>query len=305
MMLFFDESGDFSLKNEPYASFVGCLICPNSFYKELLAFHKSISCGNELKGSQIESKLRQEICRFVFTNPQLRIGLTLISNEYNSLSSITNFREQQVRTYCKCKEDYIKAGGSNPTAINHYDKIIRIMERTNKFSFPEFLQWNTTFTAVMNSLQYSIAYYMDESFIADFDNYNWHFDRKQPNGLSQYEKYVKENLTTIIHSQSSIDKIERIQIPTTWKNTHPFCNNYCDSDGVNLAKIFDQGLSYVDSSKEPGIQLIDVITNTFFLNYNRRKNIEIEKCCGLLNRSVCGKNGEKLTSIILNTDTTI
>ena len=65
MMLFFDESGDFSLKNEPYASFVGCLICPNSFYKELLAFHKSISCGNELKGSQIESKLRQEICRFV------------------------------------------------------------------------------------------------------------------------------------------------------------------------------------------------------------------------------------------------
>lgn len=301
MKLFFDESGDFSLKNEPYGSFVGCLICPDSFYNDITKFHADISNGTELKGSAISNELRYEICKYMSSCKFIKVGLTLISNEHNSTDDIINHRKNQARTYQKCKDEYIKNGGENIDAINHYNKIIKIMEKPTLLSQPEYLQWQVTQTSIIDALQYSIAYYIDELYEPDFESYEWIFDRKQPNGLSAYEKYVKQNWSKIIHAESLSRKISHIDIPKPWKGKHIFETLYGTPNGINLKKIFDKGLIFKDSRKEPLIQFVDVITNTFFIQYNRPYNKDIEKCYSLLLDSVCGKYRKKIAGIVLST----
>lgn len=300
MKLFFDESGDFSLKNEPYGSFVGCLICPDSSYQEVIKFHSEVSKGVELKGSGISNELRYEICNYISNCKAIRIGLTLISNEHNSDYDIVKHREKQVVTYQKCKNSYIQNGGTDTAAIKHYNKIIKIMEKPTLLSRPEYLQWTVTQLALIDALQYSISYYIANVYEPDFKTYEWIFDRKQPNALSAYEKFVKQNWSVIIHTGSLLEKLYVIETPKTWKGNHIFDTLYGTPNGINLKKIFDNGLAFNDSKKEPLIQFIDVITNTFFLQYNRRYNKDIEKCYNLLLDSVCGEYGKKIVGIGLN-----
>jgi len=281
MRIFTDESGDFHLKKPSNISTVVSLICTDTIYDDLCLYLKTfierLNIKSEIKGTQLTLDQREKVCRFLHKNRNdFTIAVTGVDSDFCSQKDLDNFRARQVDTFKNNKDLYISKGGNAPLILQHFDKIIKIAEYSCRLSDEEFLQALITFEHMRHVIQYSIVYYIDWKYAKNFNVYDFIFDRKLPGKLSGMEKYLDTNLLPFIHGET-IAHGSTIIIPDTWKRKHPFVNKYCaefdGKIGIDLKKVFQTGLQFKNSEEEPGLQLVDIISNTVYqILYGRKLN---------------------------------
>lgn len=307
MKIFTDESGDFYLKSSSNISTVVSLICTDTIYDEicyyLKTFSKKYNIKSEVKGAYLTLDQREQVCGFLYKNrSDFTIAVTGVDSDLCSPNDLAEFRLLQADTLRNNKELYISKGGNAPLILQHFDKVIKIAELSSRLSDEEFLQALITFEHMKDVIQYSIVYYIDWKYAKNFNEYEFIFDRKLPGKMSRMEKYLKSNLLPFMHGESIVYGTALV-VPDTWKQKHPFINNYyTEYDGVfsiNLNKVFQTGLQFKNSEEEPGLQLVDIISNTVYhILYGRKsENLQYVRCNNILAPLMGGK-GNSIMKLI-------
>lgn len=273
MKIFTDESGDFSLHNKTTPSLVASLICTEDMYggitRFMHAFESRTNGGNEIKGSQLSLEHRKKVCNFIQKNrANLKISITVVSPEQVTPDNLEDFRSLQSDIFERNKQWYISQGGHSEEIQSHYDKLIKIARYNTRMSNAEFLQSVLLVQQLSRVLTYCMVYFCESKFRRDFKEFKFLFDRKQPKKLSGMEKYFQSYVMPFLDAQSKLGY--RIQLDESWNEGHPFIDNYTlEHEGkiaISLNKIFGDNCHFMDSKIEPGLRLIDIISNTVY-NY--------------------------------------
>ncbi|WJH34281.1 DUF3800 domain-containing protein [Paenibacillus sp. CC-CFT747] len=305
MKIFTDESGDFSLTNSMNPSLVASLICSEDMYEGIKRFMYSFeernSKGKEIKGSQLTDEQRLKVCRFVQkNNTEMIIGLTIVSPTMVSQENLNDYRTLQSEIFEKNKQWYIAQGGKH--LLHHYDKLIKISQYDTRMSDAEYLQALLLVQQLHRVLSFCMVYFFESKFRRYFKEFSFVFDRKQPGKLGGMEKYFKTYVMPFLDSQSKLG--DRIPVVDVWKKGHPFIDRYMleledGKSGLYLNKIFGDNCTFMDSKDEPGLRLIDIISNTVYNYLVNPDNPLYEKCYQLLKSALGGKNNQPLFHITL------
>jgi hypothetical protein len=289
-----DESGTFSLADSA-PSLVVSLICPDSFYGELCDFVRRLEerLGvTEAKGNLLSIGERLRVCHFMKLNRQNLVATAfLVRPNHVSLAQLKRFRDIQASRFLHNKQAYLANGGRAPAILAHFDKLEKIAQLSSRLSDEEFLQSLMMVENVRATLQHSIVYYMDRRWNQDFASYQFIIDRKLPGKLSPMEKYIKTNLLPFLDGASKTGESEPLVVPDTWKQGHCFTETYLTPEGdIDLDTVFGHGLQFLDSATEPGLRVVDMISNTLYAFFAGPDDPDIERCYALLRHALACRN---------------
>ncbi|MEK4083778.1 DUF3800 domain-containing protein [Psychrobacillus sp. FSL K6-1415] len=307
MKIFTDESGDFSLTNTRNPSLVASLICTEDMYvgirQFMNAFEQRYNDGEEIKGSRLTYAQRLKVCNFIKKNQsKLKISLKIVSPKKVTLEELKDFRTMQSTTFQQNKQRYINKGGKSREILTHFDKLVKIAQYQTRMSNEDFLQSILLVEQLLDVLTFCMAYFYESKYRRDFKDFSFVFDRKQPNKLSGMEKYFQTYVMPFLDAQSKLGN--RIPMVDFWKEGHPFIDRYTlevkdGNRGLYLNKIFGENCTFIDSKKEPGLRLVDIISNTIY-NYLVNPNVqEYKECYKVLKNAIGGKENRPLSHITL------
>lgn len=305
MKIFTDESGDFSLTNTKNPSLVASLICTEDMYdgikRFMYTFEKRNSNGNEIKGSLLASEQRLKVCHFIYKNrTELKIGLTIVSPNMVSQDNLIEYRTLQSETFERNKQWYLNNGGTH--LLSHYEKLIKIAQYQTRMSDVEFLQSILLVQQLQRVLTFCMVYFYERKYERYFKGFSFVFDRKQPGKLAGMEKYFQSYAMPFLDGQSKLG--DTITMVDTWKKGHPFIDRYMlelenGRSGLNLNKIFGENCSFMDSKDEPGLRLVDIISNTVYNYLVNPDNPQYIECYQLLKSAIGRQNNQPLFHIKL------
>ncbi|QYR19790.1 DUF3800 domain-containing protein [Paenibacillus sp. sptzw28] len=305
MKIFTDESGDFSLTNTINPSLVASLICTEDIYEGIKRFMYSFeernSDGKETKGSHLTYEQRLKVCRFIKKNrTEMKIGLTIVSPKMVSQDNLIDYRALQSETFERNKQWYLNHGGKH--FLSHYDKLIKIALYQTRMSDEEFLQALLLVQQLHRVLTFFMVYFYEPKYRRCFKEFQFVFDRKLPGKLAGMEKYFQTYVMPFLDAQSKLG--DKIPIVDVWKKGHPFIDRYMlelkdGKRGIYLNKIFGDNCTFMDSKDEPGLRLVDIISNTVYNYLVNPDNPQYDKCYHLLQSAMGGKNNQPLFHIML------
>lgn len=266
MKFYFDESGRFTVKNPAVHTLVGILY-PDYFEEKLSEFYKnfvnSLSTNEfvegEPKGFALSSDSRVKLFSFLKDNCWLRIAVSLTDSEYNSVSQIQQYRNEQVQIYKDQIDD--PAFQSQRTELS---KLIDDMEVNNGLNDVLVIKG----LLLMNNLRalfiHALQYFTDEIYDDDWKNLEPFFDQQDKNNLTKMERWVLNEFPYLISHYSSIKPITLH--PDWYSRKHPFVTNYGDinDDKLLLDSIFKNGFKFLDSKSSFQLQITDWISNTLY-----------------------------------------
>jgi len=193
-----------------------------------------------------------------------------------------------------------KYGGTH--LLSHYDKLIKIAQYQTRMSDEEFLQAILLVQQLHRVLTFCMGYFYELKYRRYFKEFSFVFDRKQPGKLAGMEKYFQTYVMPFLDGQSKMG--DTITVVDAWKKGHPFIDRYMleledGRNGLYLNKIFGGNCSYMDSKDEPGLRLVDIISNTVYNYLVYPDNPVYMECYRLLKSAMGGKNNQPLFHIKL------
>jgi hypothetical protein len=306
MKIFTDESGDFSLINYNRPSLITSLICTEDLYegvKQFIStFEDRYGGGEEVKGSSLKYEQRLKVCQFVKKNrSDLKICLTIISPAMVSQKDLEEYRELQVETFERNKQWYINHGGTH--LLSHYEKLMKISQYQTRMSDQEFLQAMMLVQQLRRVLTFCMVYFYKKKYRNFFKDFAFVYDRKLPNKLSGMEKYFKTYVMPFLDGQSKVGK-DPIPVLDVWREGHPFIDRYIidladGKKGIHLNKVFGDNCFFMNSKNDPGLRLVDMISNTIFNYLVDPENEQNQDCYNLLRYAIGAEGKSPLYFITL------
>lgn len=302
MNIYFDESGCFANIKSIDDSFICALIIPDQLLNEITdSFYDLkndiLGTSSEVKGSELDIIPRYDFCEWISQNSKhLTITVVGISSYYINWSQYNLYRIQDAdrlkSTIDKCKYEL----PDNHPVTPFLEKLYRRFKNVAKFSHQEYIQYLLYKEIIIDAFQHSIAYYMDLSYSKSFHEYNFIFDRKLKNKLSECEKIVNQYLIFIYSNRSKFNMVKPINTPDNWESeSHPFRINFCDKPrGILLNKVFENGFQFIDSKNNIGLQIVDWIVNTFYQAWKKPDDRTLKRCENLLLDACGSTNGKKI-----------
>src|SRR5262249_32958149 len=156
-------------------------------------------------------------------------------------------------------EDWRKAGGDAPAIEQWYEAHIKRTAYPSKPTNSEWVQSDLLIEFIHRALNKAIAFYSDDRWRPDFEDFRFILDGKLPEKLAPGEKQLAKILVPALGSnRGRFDLIGVIE----WSRppVHPFEAKYGTGDGkIDLNLLFEHGLEFEDSSAHAGLQLVDVV----------------------------------------------
>jgi len=304
MYLFFDESGDFTLpQGIRKVSLIASLICPDSHLCALEDYFKFILKDvpfpeEEIKGDNLPYSIRLRLCHFIGQSNHYKITVIFVDSSITSKRQLDSFRIESARLADHHKSKYLAKGSPDPNVIREFDKVIKQHLLPTRFSDSEYLQWLLSYNNFRDTLQHSIAFYLDYSLAEDFNEYHFIYDKKGPK-LTMLEKWIKHNLSSIIDRSSKLNLIDPLLVPTTWRNNHPFVQKYGTTNGIDLTRLFKNTVVFDESSFHIGLQLIHIISNTIYRHLTDLNEDNL-RCFRLIRNSLCAKGGNDFNGFLID-----
>jgi hypothetical protein len=293
MLIFFDESGDFAYSNKRSISLVASFICPNSEYNRLIKFYKKYiaNISTEVKGKNISYSNRIKLLEFLNKyNKYYKFTIHFIDTSVTPNEDLQQFRKNSSELILSMHKKYLDDNFENvEDEVNQkYIQLKKHYQLSSRFSDPLFLQWILSVSNVPATIQHMIAcYFLYDLPLKDFVNNKFIFDQKGKN-LTILEKYIRDNLSTLLWYQSQTENVEPLILPTTWQDSHPFVKKYQTSNGIDL-ELLMKNLSFEPSEDHVGLQVVDIIANTIYQFLLNQKNDDYYRCYRLLMPNLCGK----------------
>ncbi|CAM4026392.1 DUF3800 domain-containing protein [Paenibacillus alkaliterrae] len=306
MKIFTDESGDFSLKNSTSPSMVASLICTEDMYEGIKRFmntmEKRYNGGAEIKGSDLTFEQRLRVCEFLKKNrDHLKATMTIVLPSVVTHEDLNLFRTNQAETFQKNKEWYINAGGKVQKVLEEYDRIAKLAMYQSRLSDEEFLQALLLTQQMERVIKFCIVYFMERKHRRNFKDFIFLFDRKLPNKLSAMEKYILNYVKAFLDGKSKMGMT--IPIPNVWKTGHPFIDRYMITmeDGREAFFLNEllKNFEFEDSKNDPGLRMVDIISNTIYQHILNPNNLEIAQCYNTLQYALGYQNKMSQFHIIL------
>jgi hypothetical protein len=256
--LFFDESGDFAFPDDRFDAYVqAVLICPDSLIKTIERYvaEKKAEWGlDELHAVELNDDQLWEICRFIRST---RLALLAQVTDTNAMTQkiIESHRLDQAARIQKNYDDWREAGGRAPAIEEWYEAHIKRTAYPSRPTNSEWVQSDLLIELIHRALNKTIAFYSDDRWRPDFEDFRFILDGKLPGKLAAGEKQLQKILVPALGS-GRFDLIGVIE----WRQppVHPFEAKYGTGDGtIDVNLLFEHGLQFEDSSA--GLQLVDVV----------------------------------------------
>jgi hypothetical protein len=276
MLFFFDESGDFAFPEDRFDSYTqAAVICPETRLAGLDAFvaERCARWGiSELHAASLSGGQRLRVCRYI-AQSDLQLAAYATDTELVTRSSLATWRELQARTLRRNLGWYRSQGGDVPEIESWMHARAKSSQYATRISDTEFVQATLFVELIFAAFQKSLLFYFGDEWQDAFQSFRFVLDGKLPGKLGPGEKFLQHTLVPVLGSNARF----QIALVDAWRDAeppHPFIARFetaggwsgssrrrVDDDVINLTAIFEHGLEFVASSRNPGIQLADVVAN--------------------------------------------
>jgi hypothetical protein len=266
MKYYFDESGQFAVKIPGPHIMVG-IAYPNLFDKKLKKFYDEFVNflkqnefeKGEPKGKLLQPDSREKLFSFISDNSWLKISVSLTDSEYNSVSQVQQYRDEQINIY--------KNQLSDPqfkSILNELNKLIKDFNRESGLSDVLIVKGLLLMHTLLASLIGSLEYFTEEVYDDDWGNFVICFDRLDKNTITKMEDWVMRDFINLFTDYSSKNNIE---LNHDWfTRNHPLLKNYRNDyeNSLDLNKMFKDKILFEFSEKCFQLQIVDWISNSLF-----------------------------------------
>jgi hypothetical protein len=189
------------------------------------------------------------------------LGLLAQATDTNAMTQkiIETHRLDQAARIQKNYDDWRAAGGNAPAVEEWYESHIKRTAYPSKPTNSEWVQSDLLVELIHRALNKTIAFYHDDRWRPDFEDFHFVFDSKLPGKLAAGEKQLQKILVPALGSNRG--RFDLIGI-NEWRQppVHPFEAKYGTADGtVDISRLFEHGLEFEDSTARAGLQLVDVV----------------------------------------------
>ena len=294
MNLFLDDSGAFNWYNKGESLFAGLTVPDrsiNSLTERFETWRRSIvgkTSRRELKGEELSSAQLRSFAHRVFPPRDRDTRVTVVSaNTSLTSEKIVAQARDDLAAQLKYSADLVnRENPANKVLIRFY---VEMSNWVKNRSTSNFLWVSTLEVAVMDTLQHSIAYYMEPSDDGEFENIEVVIDRSfivRDRHIWFWREWLRSHLSTRMHSGKGTI------IPHTWaQREHPFLRKY-GSDGLfNLSDLFRNHMKFRDSKQLAGLQIADICAH---ICYRHWRGDDESEAYSSLRRRIVGIHGTEL-----------
>lgn len=271
----FDESGDFGYPNDSYDCYViAGVICPESVQPRLDSLVDRLKIAfnvDELHATKMNDEQRLSFAKGL-ANLDIRFVAMATDTNLDSKESIRAFRFAQADNYQqggdRYAEETVAIGMLPDVKIKEFtDRAVKRAAFESRVSDSEIVQTHYMLELIQKSLQCSLFVFHDNRWRPAFSEMRFEIDAKLKEKLSSGEKMLEDVLMPSLGSRAE----NALGIVETWntKPPHPFIQKYQVKDvkvghvraesGFDLRKIFEHGLTFIDSERSAGVQAADLV----------------------------------------------
>jgi len=268
MHIFIDEAGIFLyLKDDPtkhYVSMVGGLIIPDEAYepicKMLNHLKKQWGIIGEIKGNDL---IEQEVNL-----------LAELLDKYDVLfiSVIIDAKFLDKVIIGQSKASLIQTILSNISPHHHPSTVNLLKEHgkgVEKMAEQLYVQWYALRALIIRVHQLSTLYYAQRC-PKELGSFRWVIDAKDKKGLTKDEKWFNDTLKFFIQGIGQRSPLKMLQ-DADYSYYKKFDSE--DGNGTDINKLL-KDLSFSDSSKNSGLQLVDILTTCLRKALNGKFKVE-------------------------------
>lgn len=217
------------------------------------------------------------------TDRDTRVTVVGANTSLTSKQIVVKVRDD-VSALFKCTADLVnQKNPANKRLIQFY---VEMSSWVKNRSTSNFLWISVLEEAILDTIQHSIAYYMEPTDDGAFENIEIAIDRSfifRERHVWFWQEWLRSRLST------GMDRGEGMVTPHTWaQRDHPFHQKYGRHGLFNFSDLFRNHMHFQDSKKQPGLQIADICAN---ICYRRWRGDEESAAYRSLRPRIVGKYG--------------
>ncbi|MDO8618623.1 MAG: hypothetical protein Q7R49_01615 [Candidatus Daviesbacteria bacterium] len=286
MNVFTDESGHFvESPNSEWGILVVCTITDKAL-GEFSTYYMNLLGENwpKAKASQLDFNTRRTLLKYIGRHPEIQYSAFIYDYKSTSGDSISSHKLGQVKKL----EEAIE----RTRPIAKHQSLITSLEllrnQLRKLSSSDYLKVIMTFTYYKEWIQTFPFDYVYTNTSRDSWEMKHVFDMQ-----NAPEKFVKLIYSLLYLTTNSLAGANfPLYFPTEWPKDHPYFQNYHTSEGTDMRKLLSNRRCG-DDTKDIGLKLPDLISNTLLRSIQRQNEIQWIKILGYIksSRSFLHKKG--------------
>jgi hypothetical protein len=263
---YIDDSGSFTW-NPPGVSLFASLLVPNRAHDALVTrFLRWKRCvigksKRELKGSELTPNQIESFTYTVLPHRDRDPRLTVIcADTRKTQKTIVERRRDQIADQFAYAAQYIlRENSAGKRLAQQYGEGSGWIRRRS----PENVLWiHVLETTVADSVQHSVAYFLEDEHADQFEHNEIIIDRSfivRERHIMFWGEWLRNGLMS-----HKANETHAFTVPNTWRpENHPFMRQYDpDDDGVfDLSPLFRDATRFDDSKRVLGLQIADICAN--------------------------------------------
>lgn len=289
MRIFIDESGSFQIpesEEDHAAGVVLGVIVPEvseqalfeGYAKFVTTLDASERIEGEPKGSKISPVNRRRFANFLADVP----GVMLIPTTVD-LSDLVDRTEQIPGHLAQTLHDF--AG----TCVHQKmrDQMIELSKQAGNLSVQELLKLLLFTTCIQECVHHAVAYLSEPPYRECWSKVDIVIDRLSQGSKSREKLVFQTMLLSWLAAWSKRRPLTLINEVHT--ADHPFVQNFETETGIDMRRLYGDGLRWADSAREPGVQIADIAAAIVFDAVHDLKNhddhlpdfLSLMRCCPL------------------------
>lgn len=284
MNIYIDEAGAFVIpRNKPnLVSCVGALIIPESFEKDIFNSFQKIKAemgfrNSEIKGNRLNESQIAEIVGFLrgydIIFEVTVIDMALHTDEITSAHKVRQIELLSEDNPIETLSEFVAA------------RIRRMQGQLSNLSNQLYVQYVCMLQLLSNVFDKSTLYYV-QRLPSELAKFKWYVDAKNTK-MTSYEELLMDSIGPALQSISIEIKFTQLKnadysyfekylktSPSPPKHLRKAFGDVSPFEYVDITDIFRKNLSYVQSDKNVGIQLVDILTTSIRRAMNNTLRIE-------------------------------
>lgn len=252
MHIFIDEAGLFLLTDptQHNVSMVGALIIPDDAYEPICKLLNILKMQWDIVG-EVKGKDLKE--------PEVNLLIQHLE-KYDILfiPIVIDVKYCDKTITYQHRSDLMQAILSSISPHHHPNVVAQIKEFSKTVEqMPEqlYIQWYALRVLFIQIIQLSTFYYAQRQ-PKELGSFKWLIDAKDKNGITKNERWFIDTLQFFIQGISQHNPLKMLE-----DADYSYYKNFDieDADGTDIKKLLED-LSFADSAKNNGLQLVDILT---------------------------------------------
>ncbi len=292
MRIFIDESGAFQIpktRDEHAAGVVvGVIVpevCEQALFDRYAEFTASLGKSErehgEPKGSRISRESRSRFADVLVGTPGVMFIPTTVD-----LSDLAGHADKLPSRLSKPLLAF--AGVCIHQSMR--DELTLLSRQVENLSVTELLKLVLYAECIQECVHHAVAYLSEPPYRDCWHKVDIVIDRLTKNPGSREKQIFQKMLPSWLAAWSA--KRPLMLINEVHTSDHPFVQNFDTGDGIDMRRLVGDGIRWVDSAKEPGVQIADIAAAIVFSAVHDLKNhdnrhpdfLSLMRCCPLAAR---------------------